>query len=279
MTDRHSVSDEPELISDPAELALAEARNALRQFDVGMAFLGHWLDGSRDHIPALRPSDLLTLNRFALEGINKFAGTFRNTDVRIEGSRHSPPPAHYVPELVEDFCNYINSNWKTRSAEHLAAYALWRINWIHPFTDGNGRTARIISYILLSAHLGLRLPGENTIPEQISHDKRPYYAALEAADRNFLRGTVDVSDVEKLIAGLLLKQIDSVKRPSSSPAPKNVILEKEIISPDIYTRADRKMLTHTEREPNLIEQNPVASAGIFSLLAVILTWALTYFSR
>jgi Fic family protein len=96
----------------------------------------------------------LTLNRFALEDVNRFAGTFRNSSVTISGSRHQPPNAAKVPELVEDFCDYINANWETKSAIHLSAYALWRINWIHPFADGNGRTARIVSYVVLSAKLG-----------------------------------------------------------------------------------------------------------------------------
>jgi len=38
--ERHSESSEPDLISDPQEVAAAEARNALRQFDVGMEILG-----------------------------------------------------------------------------------------------------------------------------------------------------------------------------------------------------------------------------------------------
>jgi hypothetical protein len=40
---RHSEAGEPDLITDPAELALAESRNALRQFDIGMEILDEWL--------------------------------------------------------------------------------------------------------------------------------------------------------------------------------------------------------------------------------------------
>src|SRR5258707_411874 len=125
MADRHSQTDEPDLIQDPAEKALAEARNALRQFDVGMVLLDHWLDAPAQ-TRHLRPSDLLTLNRFALEDVNRFAGTFRNANVTISGSQHQPPPAANVPELVEDFCDYVNANWQAKTAIHLASYALWR---------------------------------------------------------------------------------------------------------------------------------------------------------
>jgi fido (protein-threonine AMPylation protein) len=66
----------------------------------------------------------------------------------------------------------------------------------HPFTDGNGRTARAASYIVLCAHLGLRLPGSNTIPDQIAADKTPYYLALEAADAAAEQGHINVSQLE-----------------------------------------------------------------------------------
>ncbi|HET9282483.1 MAG TPA: Fic family protein [Candidatus Angelobacter sp.] len=53
-----------------------------------------------------------------------------------------------------------------KSAIHLAAYVIWRLNWIHPFADGNGRTSRALSYLVLCTRLGERLPGTVTIPDQ-----------------------------------------------------------------------------------------------------------------
>ncbi|MEH3116044.1 MAG: Fic family protein [Methylorubrum populi] len=271
MSDRHSETDEPDLIKDPAERAFAEARNALRQFDVGMLLLDHWLDVGR---PYIRPSDLLTLNRFAIAGIHKFAGTFRNSEVRIGGSQHQPPNAAFVPELVEDFCAYLNANWDSKTAEHLAAYALWRMNWIHPFADGNGRTARILSYIVLSAKSGFRLPGTTTIPEQIAANKSPYYAALEDADRAFLRGRIDVSKVEDLIEECLEKQILSAEsRPatSSKSEDRRVIIDSELLDSLIPT-IERSLLTVPGREKHIlkiIEKNPVLFNGLFSLLSGI----------
>jgi Fic family protein len=65
---------------------------------------------------------------------------------------------------------------------HLAAYLMWRLNWIHPFADGNGRTSRIISYVVLSIRAGAILPGTPTIPDQIVDNRKPYFDALDAAD-------------------------------------------------------------------------------------------------
>lgn len=149
---------------------------------------------------------MLALHREALRGISSYAGNFRPANVEIQGSKHQPPGAHLVPELVEELCDYVNENWE-RTAVHLAAYVMWRLNWIHPFPDGNGRTSRAISCFVLCVRSGSWLPGTNTIPEQISHDKRPYYTALEAADLAWTAGKVDLSGMEALLSDMLAKQL------------------------------------------------------------------------
>jgi Fic family protein len=208
---RHSRAIQVELITDPSERARQEARNGLRQFDQVIEAIEYWLQPDRKPF-RLRPSTILTLNRIALEGINSLAGVLRPSPVEIVGSKHSPPPPHLVPELVENMCDYINDQFEKKSPIHLSAYAMWRMNWIHPFNDGNGRTARAVSYLVLCVRLGTRLPGTSTIPEQIAENRDPYYEALEAADSNATDSTVDLSKMEALLESLLAKQLVSVLR-------------------------------------------------------------------
>lgn len=170
--DRRSEPLEAELITDPEEKARREARNGLRQYDTVLEMVEYWLQPDRPF--RLRPSTVLHLHRIALEGISSYAGNYRPAGIRIGGSKHQPVGAHLVPEKVEQLCDYVNENWG-KSPIYLAAYALWQLNWIHPFTDGNGRTSRALSYMILCIRLGYRLPGTNTIPDQISKDKSPYY--------------------------------------------------------------------------------------------------------
>jgi hypothetical protein len=139
---RHSKPLEVELISDPAERARQEARNGLRQFDEVIEQTEYWLHPERPF--RLRPSTVLTLHRKALEGISAFAGVWRPAGIAIVGSRHTPPEAYLVPELIEQMCEYVNDNWQ-KAPVHLSAFVMWRMNWIHPFVDGNGRTARALS--------------------------------------------------------------------------------------------------------------------------------------
>jgi Fic family protein len=115
-----------------------------------------------------------------------------------------------VPGLVEELCEYVNENFVAASALHLAAYVMWRVNWVHPFDDGNGRTARAASYLVLCVKLSSRLPGKPTIPDLIVDDKPSYWAALEAADAAWAdNGRVDLGALEQLLEGLLATQLVS----------------------------------------------------------------------
>jgi Fic family protein len=201
---RDSRALEPELIIDPQERAVAEARNGFRQYDAAIGAIHAALDRGSFR---LRPSLILGLQREALAGISSYAGNYRPGGVAIEGSRHEPAGAHLVPELIEDMCDYINDHWAASTPFHLAAYAMWRLNWIHPFADGNGRTSRIVSYIVLSIRAGAMLPGTPTIPDQIVDNREPYFDALEAADAAFRDGRIDVSRMEELLAALLATQL------------------------------------------------------------------------
>lgn len=204
---RHSRAYEAALIEDPFKKAEAEARNGLRQYDLAAQMIQHALDlGSFK----LRLSTILSLHREALNGISAFAGNFRPAGVAIEGSKHAPPGAHLVPELVEAMCDYVNGHWTDRTAIHLAAFVMWRLNWIHPFADGNGRTSRITSYLVLCIHTGALLPGTPTIPDQIVANRQPYFDALDAADEAERQGGIDVSAMEALLEGLLAVQLTKV---------------------------------------------------------------------
>jgi len=150
----------------------------------------------------LRPSMIMKLHRAALQGVGDSAGRYRSRQVSICNSKHIPPEAHLVPELVEDLCDYINSSWADATAIHLAAYVMWRIGAVHPFGDANGRISRAAAALVLmvkrpSPEMVIGSTDGPAIPLQISDDQQPgYYAALAAADAAALEGKVDVSRME-----------------------------------------------------------------------------------
>jgi Fic family protein len=87
---------------------------------------------------------------------------------------------------------------------------MWRLNWIHPFADGNGRTSRILSFFVLFARLGALLPGTPTLPDLIIDHRDLYEAALDDADDACKEGRLDVSKMESLVEALLAKQLARV---------------------------------------------------------------------
>lgn len=183
-----------------------EIDNGFRQFQFALATIEEYIKPERPF--ALRPSLILNLQHLAVEGLEENPGTWRRTDVRIHQSRHNPPPPFRVEGLVLDLCDYVNDQWHERSAFHLASFIMWRLNWIHPFSDGNGRTSRALSYVILCVRLGYVLPGSPTIPDQIASDRCAYFEALEAADATFAEnGAYDLGVMEEMLKGMLAKQL------------------------------------------------------------------------
>lgn len=207
MTDRQSIADEAPLIDEPEALAAREANNAVEQFDRVLDLIDVHV---RDRRPfRLRPSMIMTLHGVAMAGVHRMAGTFRNAPVSIQGSKHIPPDHQQVPALVEDMCDWIEAQWSTKSALALCAYTMWRLNWIHPFADGNGRTSRAVAYLVLCVRAGDRLPGRLTIPEQIAADKKPYYDALEQSDQTAEASNPGLTVLEELLQCGLVQQLGS----------------------------------------------------------------------
>lgn len=205
MNQRHSEAEEPPLITDEDERALREAENALRQFDAVLDLID---EVERDGRPfRLKVSTIQMLHRIALDGLSRYAGNWRPGAVKIGLSKHTPPEAHLVAGLMEELCEWVNDNWKDQTAITLCAYVMWRLNWVHPFDDGNGRTSRAVSYLVLCAKSGARLPGKLTIPEIIASNKDPYYDAVEKIDGSEASGKLDLTPMADLLEDCLAKQL------------------------------------------------------------------------
>ena len=204
--DRRSKPNPAELITDLSTKAQREAENGIRQFRSALNIIQIHVAES-DRRLTLTPSLIKSLHGVALDGIHSQAGSYRSEPVTIQGSRHIPPRPEDIPNLVLQMCGYVDEYWHGVDAAELAAYVLWRTNWIHPFADGNGRTARTISYMVLSVKFGYVLPGSPTIPEQIATAKQPYYRFLEEADDSWSRGFLALSGMETMLETMLERQL------------------------------------------------------------------------
>lgn len=90
------------------------------------------------------------IHALVLRGIDREnAGKYRNIPVAISGSRHVPPQPWQVPKLMEDVALWIENQAPSLHPVIYAAEIHERLATIHPFIDGNGRTARLMMNLVL----------------------------------------------------------------------------------------------------------------------------------
>jgi Fic family protein len=168
------------------------------------------LRGAKNGSPFSFTEELIKRLHFvATHGLLTEPGTYRTGDVQITNSAHRPPSWLEVPGHMSQLCLYINREWQNLDLVRLAAIVMWRLNWIHPFENGNGRTSRAASYLVMCAKHGALLPAKNSIVTQIMQNKDPYNKALRACDVAHAAsgGGLTCEPMEQLIAFLLKEQI------------------------------------------------------------------------
>lgn len=155
--------------------------------------------------PMLSIEVIKALNYHAISCLHVSAGEFRPGEVRV--GNHIPPLHFQVPALMQMFTNQINRFWEKQDPVTLAAYVLWRLNYIHPFVNGNGRTARVTSYYVLCLAAGGWLPGTKLLPERIVERRDDYVAALQAIDASLAAGDLTLVPLHALMSELLDAQL------------------------------------------------------------------------
>lgn len=122
----------------------------------------------------IREADILQLHRLTLKGISDYwAGKYKTSQNRIVGSKLKTTPPYKVASEMSNMIYKINTEKKLNIIE-LAAYVHHEIVKIHPFIDGNGRTARLLTNLLLM---------KKGFPPIIIENKerKKYFALLEKA--------------------------------------------------------------------------------------------------
>lgn len=150
---------------------------------------------------------LWVLNHIAVANISQFGGRFRREPIYV--GDHKPPHFKEIDDWMDRFISTIQKNWYIWSPTELAAYGLWRMNWIHSFIEGNGRTARAVCYFLLCVRSKALLPGRKIVPKRIREERDGYENALKSADRAWDDGHLDFSEMEDYLAALLQAQLEN----------------------------------------------------------------------
>lgn len=171
-----------------------------------------------DYIKSLASKKRTVINQRVILDIHKLiltkiddrnAGRYRSVPVRIAGSRVILPNPVKIPELMDKFEAWLKRKSKAHPAL-MAAEAHYRLVTIHPFTDGNGRTARLLMNLLLI---------QAGYPPAIirNRDRRRYISAIEQAQ---LGGSLD--DFMAMIYEAVDRSLDIYLESAGKPAAKKV---------------------------------------------------------
>lgn len=202
---------------DPVYQAV-EVANGNRQYNFLQTIVAASLATQR---PFISSHLLKALNFQAIVCLHAYAGEYRPCPVKV--GVHLPPEHYRVDGLMEDFINTVNRSWENADPLVLAAYVLWRLNYIHPFINGNGRTARAAAYFILCVKIGGWLPGNTILPELLRRERDRYVIALQQVDASMLAGAVDLSPLRDLIEELLQEQLNG-GAPAAAAAPAVIAL-------------------------------------------------------
>jgi len=94
--------------------------------------------------------DIKAIHKIILTGIDdQWAGKYRQTEVFIKGADVEFPSAHKVPYIMTEFIQWLEDQQEEHPVR-VASNAHFKFVSIHPFIDGNGRTARLLMNLILA---------------------------------------------------------------------------------------------------------------------------------
>lgn len=166
-------------------------------------------------------------------------GAYRETPVKIALSAHLPPEAVAVPQYMKELTDFVNDASPRKYDLIKVALTHHRFGWVHPFSNGNGRVVRLITYALLIKYGFNVKRGRVLNPTAVfCNDRERYYQMLSAADT----GTVVGMDTwcTYVLEGILteLRKVDRLTHYE--------YIEEHIVGPALDFSRERQLITVDE---------------------------------
>lgn len=208
-------------------------------------------------------------------------GVFRNRAVfvvnRFAGEIvYRPPSTDKVFLLVDDFFNWFNSEEANEVDSVIqAGITHYEIVRIHPFIDGNGRTARVMATLVLYKR-GFDVKRFFALDDYYDHDRNSYYEALKNVDQKTLDLTswleyftdgvaVSINAVKDKVIGLS-KNIKFLKEKGQiALTERQMKIVEHILKNDRVTSSSISKILGISRQAALKEMNKLADSGIIKL--------------
>lgn len=189
---------------------------------------------------------------------------------------YMPPDTKEVPGLVEEFLSWLNSDGATKiNPVILAGIVHYEIARIHPFIDGNGRTARLLASLVLYKS-GFDHRRFFALDDYYDKDRSLYYVALKTAQQNkgditkwleyFTDGVLDsINKVKDTITRLgfvsKTKGADQIEL-----TPRQVKILEKIKGNGKITNRDLRSMFNISRQAILKEISKLVEVGIVKLV-------------
>lgn len=167
------------------------------------------------------------------------AGMFRSEEVGIANSSHLPPPPWEIAGLMNELLAFLDLEHRPKYDLIMSAMVHHRFVWIHPFTNGNGRTVRMLTYAILIKQ-GFRVNTQRILnpASAFSLDRKQYYESLAKADSGEKGGILEWC-IHMLNS--LKNEIEKIDRLSDT-----TYLKKQILLPAIDYSFQKKFLGKIE---------------------------------
>lgn len=164
----------------------------LLNYKKAMDFISKYL-GKEDPVTEGVVRELHKIIVQAVRGGQADPGSYRKIQNYVVNSRtreviYTPPPPLEVPHLMKEFTDWMNKT-EDLSPVLVAGIAQFQFVHIHPFIDGNGRSARLLSTLILYK-TGYDFKRLFTISEYYDQNRPAYYQAIQSVRRNNLDMTV-----------------------------------------------------------------------------------------
>ncbi len=144
------------------------------------------------------------INGMILQRIATHGGEYRKGPVKLSGMNFTPPTAGSVPAFMAEFADEVKAGSVGRSVLECAVTLHTKLVWIHPFNDGNGRTARL----LLNAYL---LSQDLPVIVVNYADKERYLQCLSESNKG------DLSPLLEFMIECFEQQFEELLAPVDSP--------------------------------------------------------------
>jgi Fic family protein len=212
----------------------------MENIEEAMAYIEeHFHAGSTVTEHLIRELHVLTVRNLVREG-DATPGAYRRSNVWIAKSPHLPPDPIKIPEYMDELVRFLNEDHGAKYDLIKVAIAHHRFGWIHPFTNGNGRVVRLLTYALLIKYgFNVSVSGRVLNPTAVfCNDREQYYTMLSAADS----GTKENVErwCEYVLRGILA-EVEKVDRLTDYS-----YLQERVLGPAIVVAKQREHLTDME---------------------------------